>query len=621
MDKWAFNLIGGEEIPFGGYISEADRTTLSIRHMVKGSKNVYRKRSGTISVRPGLKRRGSADSTEAGVLSSDEWLTSLGTVRALRIADSKLQVESDILVSGTYVWYTLLSSLTNTRLIFDTWWDNSGVVGTAKKDVLLFCDGTDDLKTWSGAIGVLDAGTTTATVIGLTADAAGLGFNSSGGTVIINGTEYTYGGISGSTLTSAQDATSEADGSVVLDKPLTNSNIIEDGYDVDFIRVVNNQVYYGSETSRLVYISTNANYTDTTANTPRTVGDADILTLDEPPVGIGVRDGKAHVATRNFWYPISFKQITVGTDLTEQTIVDVIPMATKKGALRHEFIGNVGNDLVYLSQDQQLHVFGTFRNINQPQFPSLSEEIKTELEDEDFTGGHLRTVGDFIYLTAPNNGRMWLHETQTRVNELGNIEKDRIWHAPFISNISRIAVISGVVYGHSNANPQIYEIWDTLQYHDDSPSDDPLPYDCMVAFAYRGKKGRLTRFDKAYYEGYMSPGSEVESAVVYEYKGERAVQQRQINGEERQAEFYTGDVGISLGDSSLGDEPLGDAVTESEAAQELLPKFRAIRDHEQLNVFEYQVRVFSTEVDSQWELLVLGTNDELADEVPSDIRG
>lgn len=614
-ENFKFHLIGaGTQSPFGGYISERDRTTLSRRFLTKGSKNVYLKKSGTIAVRPGLKRRGSSESTAAGVLSSFEWETSLGRTIPLRVVNGKLQFESDIVTEGTYVWYDLLTDLTNTRLVFDTWWDND-----KKKDILIFCDGTDELKTWSGGIGKI-ANTTSDTIV-LHDTAAVLGFDSAG-TVLINGTEYTYTGRSGSTLTGVtDDPTEEAVGSVVTQKPLTDSDAVEADFLIDFIKVINNQLHCGSESSRLVYISKNTDYSDFTQSTPRASGEGETLTLDETPTGIGEREGKAHVATRKAWYAVSYNQIAVGSGVSEQTKVKKIPMAVRKGALRHEFIGNVGNDLLYLSEDQQLHVFGTFRNINQPQFPSLSSNIEQELKDEDFTSGHMRVTGDFIYLTAPNNGRVWVHETQTRVNSIGNIEQRRIWHAPFIWNLSRIAVIDDVEYGHSNANPQIYQLWDTLQWHDDSPSGDAIPYDCVAAFAYRGgKRHELLKMDMIFYEGYMTEGSDVRSAVVFEYKGNRSLQEVTINSQEISPEFYTGDVDVSLGDASLGDNPLGIRTSDEEADQELLPKFRAICDVEELHVFEYQLRVYSSEVDSRWELLALGGNETVSEEVPTALR-
>jgi len=600
------NLVGGDKRPFKGYSSAIDKTIASGRLMVRGSKNVYVKDSGTIANRPGLKRRGAADATEAGIKSSFEWVMSLGFTRPLRVVNGELQVESDIAENGTYVWYTLLDSLTRTRFNFAPWWDN-----TAKKDLLIMCDGADDLRTWSGALGIFDQGNSTSNTIALTATAASLGFRSSGGTVIINGTEYTYTGTSASTLTGVgSDPTGEADGSVVIDKPDIVSDTPAANFEIDFIKVINNQLYCGSDSSRLIYISDDADYTDFTPASPRVPGDADLLTLDEIPTGIASRQGKAHISTLDSWYVVSFDQITVGSTLTERSNVQKIPMAGLKGAKAHEFIDNVGDDIVYLSADQQLTVFGTFRNINQPQFPTLSEGIKEELANEDVTGGHLRAIGDFVYITAPNNGRVWLHETRTRVNALGNITQERIWHSPFIWNIARIALISGVEYGHSNANPQLYQMWNTLQWHDDSPSDEDIPYDSVLALAYQqyGKRGEYHTFDKVYYEGYIAAGSDLQSAVVFEYQGSNTVQLVTINSIDNPTQLFTGDVGISLGDASLGDNPLGDKTTDEELEQELLPKFRAIGTINAQNAFESQLRVFSSEANSRWEILAIGPN-------------
>lgn len=615
-DSVTFKTIGpGTERPFGGYVSEADRTALSRRFMVKGSKNMYLKNSGTLANRPGLLRRGSADATVAGVLQSVTWDTSLNTTRPLRVANSKLQVESDILLAGSYVWYNLLTSLSSTRLIFDTWWDN-----TTKKDILIFCDGTVNIKTWSGGVGVL-ASTTINTIV-MTASVATQGFDATG-TVIINGTDYAYTGRSGSTLTGVTpDPTPQPNGQVIVQKPATESNTPASDFLCDFLRTVNNQVYYGSDTSRLVYVSKNTDFSDVTKSSPRAPGEGDTLTLDEVPTGIGVRDGKARIGTKLGWYTIGFNQITVGTTLTEQTLVDKIPMSPQKGLLRHEFIGNAGDDLIYLTQDQQLNVFSTFKNLNNPQFPSLSHDIETELHNEDLTGGHLKVIGDFIYITAPNNGRMWLHETKTSVNSAGDVSREKLWHAPFINNTSRVEVIDGEVYGYSNANPQLYQMWDTLQWHDDSPSDEPMPYDSVCAFAYwHANRFDLIEFDQVYTEGYMPQGSRVNGAVIYEYKGETAVQSFIINdADDEQPEFYTGDIGISLGQSSLGDNPLGDA-TDIEQDQEDQSKWRKFNDVELAHVHEYQLRVYATELDSRFELLSIGTNEVISEEFATSLRG
>lgn len=617
IDDFDFALIGTGGNTFRGYNSARDRTNLRGAWLVRGSKNVFKRNSGTIATRPGLKRRGSADATVADVISSFEWPTSLAATRVLRVANSKLQVESDVVTAGTYVWYDLQTSLTLTRYVFDTVWDN-----TLKKDFLVFVRGDDNLFRWDGGIGKIVS--TTATTIVLNATAVSLGFRTSGGSLLINGNAYTYGAVSGSTLTSVSgDPTGEAADSVVLETPITNATKPEADFDSDFLRVINNQVYIGSRSSRVIFISENDDYLDYTVPSPRAPGDPEQIFLDSNAKGIGAREGKAHIfgGTAEL-YVVSFNQITVSTTLTEQTIVDKIRLAENEACLDHEFIDNVGDDIVYLDRNQQLRLYGVVRNINQPKFPSLSLPVEDELAEEDFDGGHLRAVDDLIYITAPDTGRVWIHETKTRVNEMGNVMLERMWYAPFIWNLSRIAVIDSVEYGHSNANPQIYQLWDTIQWHDDSPSDEPLPYDCLALFAYEQTQKRTEKLslNKMYLEGYISPGSIVQAAVVLDYQGSSGLQSKEINGENNAVVIFQGNVGISLGDASLGDNPLGDQTSEVELDQELLPKFRAILGFNPVDVFEYQMRVYSEVVDSRWELICLGTNAKKTTRHPVEIQ-
>ena len=126
-DNNKFNLVGGYQVPFIGYVSAPDRTNVSAQAMVMGSKNMYKKISGNLSVRDGLKRRSVATDVMAGTLSSYEWNTSLATVRPLRVNNGKLEVESNILDSNVYLWYTLQTGITDdiSAYIFSTLWDNT----------------------------------------------------------------------------------------------------------------------------------------------------------------------------------------------------------------------------------------------------------------------------------------------------------------------------------------------------------------------------------------------------------------------------------------------------------------------------------------------------------------
>lgn len=590
---------------WAGYNSARDKTNVAENVMVRGSQNIYKKLSGTLAVRPGQKRRGDTNTTLSPVSSEFVWNTSWGATLPLWVTNSTLQVE----YNGT--WHTLLSSLTSTRYVFDKWWDN-----TEKKDRVLFVKGDSDLQHWSGGIAtVLSSTTNTITKTGTTSwQQAGFATNTgSEKKIMIGGTEFTYtGGESTTTLTEVTpDASAISPNTIAIQSVITASNTPSATFTNDFLKVINNQVYVGSYTSRLIYISQNTNFTNYVVPTPRVAGDPELITLDDVGKGIGVRQGKAHIGFgTGSWAVVSFADITVGTTLTQQTTVDVKPVSHLAGPYAHEFIDTIGDTLVYLSQDQQVRTFADTTNLFTPAYPSLSQEISTELSEENFTGGGLKCIGDFTYLTAPNSGKVYLYQVRQSLDVGGTVISERLWHSPFVWNLTHIDEIDGVVYGYSNANPQLYQLWDTGQWHDDSPSDEPLPYSCILALSYRtgGRRQGLQSFDKNFSEGYITQGTPLSLLINYNYQGNTSSIGAVINSIDRPAFLFIPSF-ASLGDNSLGDEPLGNGgITEIADDQDSLPKFKVINSLSKVNCFEYQPVFYSDSVDARWELLATGTN-------------
>lgn len=621
---------------FLGYNSTRDKTNINPGFLIRGSKNMFKKESGTIASRPGLKRRGSADSTIAGVLSSFEWETSLGITIPLRVVDDNFEFESDIITDDTFVWYDLGISANSTRYVFDTVWDN-----TLKKDFLVFVRGTNSLFRWDGGIAKFVSGINN-TSITLDRDATLAGFRSSGGTVIINGSTYTYGAISGDDLTGvAGDPSAEAVDSVVVEKPIETSSKPVANFTCDFLKVINNQVWIGSYSSRLIYISEDDDYLDYTVPTPRAAGDPEILFLDNNARGIGSIDGEGYVtAGYSDWYRVRFQQITVSTTLTEQTIVDKLELSGKEAALGHEYISTNGAAIIYLSRSQELKALGVFTNQQKTKPVTLSLEIKEELRNESFSpvqgimsDGEVRVVGSKIYLTSASGGTTYIHETREKLSESGEITAERFWNTPMIWGISRIAVINGVEHGHSAANPQTYQLWDTDQWYDDSPSDENMPYNCVMRMAYRNASefqgnNRFTMLsvDMWGIEGYMPQGVNLKGRVYGNYQGSTDLLTVDINNidpdELSLAKFYTGFLSPSMGDDSLGENPLGEGLTEDELSQEQVPKFRRIKNLSALkDCFEYALELYTDEVNARWEILASGANAAPKGAEPTFIRG
>jgi len=460
---------------------------------------------------------------------------------------------------------------------------------------------------WNGGFGLIAS--TTANTIVLDRTIAASMITTASGSVIVNGTAYTYSGSGGSTLTGVSpDPTGEANGSGVLQAVTTSSNTPAAGFFADFLKVINNQVYVGSYTSRLIYVSQNTDYTNYVVPSPTVAGSPELITLDGVGQGIGVRKGQAHIGFgTGSWAVISFQDITVGSTLTRKTTVDVKPVALGQAPYAHEFIDTVGDSLVYLAQDQQIRSFGDFNNLFTPGYPSFSQEIATELSAETFTGGSLTCIGEFTYVTAPNSGTVYLYQVRTRVDENGQIVNERLWHTPFIWNLTKVDDLDGTTIGFSNANPQIYDLWDTNQWYDDSPSDEELPYDCVLAFSYRtvNDRNKLQTFDKVFTEGYTTTGTPLLLTVNYNYKGDENILSQYVNSVQYPATFFLSDVS-SLGDSSLGDESMGSGGDDSQS--ETLVKFKNINQFALTNCFEYQPVYSSNETNANWEILATATN-------------
>lgn len=634
-DNFDIEYVGEGKLAFAGYNSTNDPTEIAPNYLVRGSQNVYKTPAGTVANRPGRLQYDAVDTTLAKVNAGDVWLTSKGATFPWRVANSKFSILSN--VTGSYVWYDLLTSLTVTRGVVDTYWDTTDL-----KDKLIVVLGNKNVYDWSGGIALFVSAINN-TSITLDRDATAAGFASSG-TVTIAGTDYTYTGISGSSLTGVTgDASAKPVNSVVVQKINTTANTsLTSGPDTvftnDFIRTIGNQLYLGCYLSQKVFFSKTTSFKDFSQSSPRVPGEGGSVVLDNPAKGIGVRGGQAYISAGSAdWYIVSFSQVTVGTTLTEQIIVNKQQSAEGAAAYAHEFIDNINDTIVYLSQDQQVREFGTFRNLNQPAYPIISQPVSTELKGVDFTLGHLKVVaesdrGFVIYIVAPNSGVVYMHETFTGLDAVGNVIAERRWQPPFVWGISRVTSFGNQTYGFSNSNPQMYQLWNTSQWHDDSPSGH-LAYTSILVLPYRsfGRRQGKFRFDKIYWEGYMTQGTSLIGIVYFDYQGASGVQSPIIhsimqNSPAKSTSFFSGVVPPSLGDASLGDNPLGDitqivglgntALTD----HDLLSKFRIITDIQPTDCFEFALACYTLNADDRFEILAVGANAALSPFVGVEIR-
>lgn len=456
-----------------------------------------------------------------------------------------------------------------------------------------------------------------------------------GNIIVIDGVEYPYYGISedGTDLyLETSLITDSTSGALLYQGILTTTNKPLAGKANDFIVTLNNQLIAGSYTSKVINISFDEDYTKFTQGNDLIAGDPDFAIVDELPTGAVVKgesvyvfagNANTYLLTPNTPVPVA-QPIGGGNDALVVCTVKKQVGAGKSAAIAQEFITTLGTDVIYLSQDHQLRQLGTVRNIVTQKTPSLSKTVRQELIDEDFTGGAIRSVDEFTYLTSVVSGRTYLFQIRDDVDSVGNLTAQRLWQPPQEWGISRIAVIDGVTYGYSSSTPQLYQLWDTDQWHDDSPQDEPSPYECVARFAYEnnGLETGMVGFNMCYYEGYIAPNSALTGRIRFDYlggthnQGQDGIQEVTISSLEepgwngipdddsRGMTLFIGQSDAEVGVPQVGVEQVGGTID----ALKGFPKFRVIQDVEETDVFEYQVELYSYEADSRWSVKCFGTN-------------
>ena len=585
---------------FKGYWNKRDKTNIPGGGvLVSGSQNVVSTDGENIAIRNGYTLYGQAAAGVNPVVSSYEWDTYRGVQHALRSWDDELEFYD----SNTSTWVRLRDSLTAVDFNFAEYWDT-----TENQDILLFVNGTSNVFYWSG-------GTTTfASATGTTITKQGVttwgeqGFLVAGTRqVIIGGITYTYtGGESTTTLTGVTpDPTlgGHSSGNTVFQAVRTTANSaitdLPDTFENDLIAVLDNQVWIGSEENRQVYVSVVGNYLTFAFATPRLVSQGALLTLDQTPKAFVVEEEAMYIsAGDDFWYN---SQIILSEDLTRESLqIKRLKTTPLQGALSQGAVGKIKNAIVFISNEPTLDSLGRVENINTPQSRPISDPIKADFDDYDFTNAHVKFFKNNLYIAVPVESRLLIY----------NIEKG-FWEAPWILPVRRLAIIGGNLYIHSNAVEETYRLFQGY-------NDNALAINAIAKFNYLnyGERARKKTHTEWFSEGYIAANTSVTLTLNYELDGSVAAVAKSITGDTSQNTIFEASFANPLGGSPLGGEPIGGPTT----AAEDINKFRIIHEMPPLDYYEIQPVYSSNGIDLRWELLAYGSDAVIANKDNFEIK-
>lgn len=608
-----------------GYRHREDQTNLPPGVLVPGSQNVLTNVSERIQCRQGYVLDGSTSSTITPIVSGYTFESNLNFERNLRTyipsANNGTVEYRYVASNGTVTWRTLLSGLSSASFNFTTWWDQLEILRE-----ILMVNGTANIYEWGGGVTTVASVTANTITTNGTQTWAQLGFyanNTSHSTrkVTINGTDYTYtGGESTTTLTgvSPNPVGSVNAGDIAHQTPIVTANGSMTAMNLsrnDLIQTFQQQLWVGSLQDQTIYVSKFQNYKNYTLSSINASGFGKNFSIDSPPVSfIALENAFTISAGFNQWYQMILAQGTY-TDTTnpaapvvyniDNWTVNRLKTNSNASAQSQALTSAMKNDVIFISNEPTLDRLGRVEQIlGTTQTTNISDPIKLDFDDYDFTGGSIFYNKYFIYISVPTSGLILIY----------NIVKN-YWEAPQTIPVSAFYTVDGALYAHSYLTPESYQLFTGRADRATSTSlGNPIP--CSVVFSYQNynSPASLKNFNEFFIEGYISSNTTLDLGITYEIDGCATNTSYEIDGTGSYVCLPSAQG--SLGKESLGKIKLGGTGTNT---GQLPPKFRIIQTFPRSDFHEAQYSFTSSQTNSNWEILRFGPAIEFSTNIPTQI--
>lgn len=601
-----------------GYRNREDITNLPPGVLIVGSQNVLTNVSERVQIRQGYALDGATSTVLAPILASYDWLTRNNGEVNLRAGflttaanDGKLQyryVDS----AGAVTWRDLTTALTTVAYNFTTFWNT-----TESLRECLFVNGTSNIFKWNGATAVISSTTANTITKTGTSSWSDAGFYTAGNkSIVINGTTYTYtGGETTTTLTGvAGNPTGEANGSVIHQAVVTTANSsmtnIPSTLANGLISTLNNQVFVASLVSSAVYISQVNSFTNYSSSTPRQQGEGAVLILDSQIVAFDPQENFMYVsAGKDLWYNVNFSLQTSTVGVTYEQVNALRLKTGKRQAARSQaFVSHMKNDIIVVTNEPTIDTFGRVEtSLATPQTTNISDSIKLDVDQYDFTNGSIAYHRFYIYVAVPVEGLVLVYNLATKS-----------WESPQTIPVSRFYIVDGELYGHGYNTSESYQLF--TGYADRVYTGfQGYPINAKWVFSYQnyGSRSTYKKANSFYVEGYISPNTTATITLNYELDGCMSTKTFEIDGSDTQIVCISAPSG-SLGKESLGKQKLGGASASSLTG--LPPKFRVEKTFNNTDFFEVSPSFEVLGTDNRLELLAFGLNANQSTQEPVQIR-
>lgn len=627
--KRAMNKVGDYSLvpKFKGYHAREDPTTLGPDILVSPSQNVVIKTSGRIATVKGFVLDGAASSTaDSGILSNYDFTNFKGDVRNLRAGfltsaanDGKLQYRY-VTGTSTVNWVTLKSGLTNVRLSFCDYWDNTALV---KK--VLWVDGSNNIFAWNGAVTTLSSATVNTVTKSGTTTWAQEGFSATG-SIVINGVTATYtGGTGTTTLTGVSVDFSNTGtypaGSIIHQEVVTTALSAMTSISTTFAPTLigcgrRNQVYVGTSNSNLLYISKVNSYTDYSFTSPtRVVGEGALIPLDAAPVAFLSQESQTSTDAYDLYISEGLStwsviRATLSSDLTKETLEHIrLKVSELQGAKSNRLVSKMKNHIVFIGNDNVANMLGYLSYKFVPTIVDFSYPIIDDMNSYDFTDASVFYYRNYVYVAIPRHGLVRVYNMTDQTSEQFSggkaiedvTQQPWFWEAPITYPISGFYVVDGELYGHSYTTSESYKLFSGGSFN-----GQDITANATFAFDDKGDRTQSKGSNEIWVEGYIKQNTTLSCTISGDLNAFQTSQTVEINGDSSQYVSFGGG-GNSLGDSPLGVQTIGGATTTG-PLDPLPAWFHVAKTYPQVSFYLEQCSFNTKGVDLTWELITFGTN-------------
>jgi hypothetical protein len=578
---------------FKGYVNKPEPTNIDSKYIVEGSVNVTVNIDGSIGSRKGATLIDTDITEESTPIDTEkDWLTSRGDYFTLRRYGTKLDVIYT--EGGVDKIERLNSSLTvgaskgDFAIVFDP---------TAVIDKIVLATGTSKLWMWTGAFVEVSAYTsTTLTIASGTWGAKGFPAT---GSVVVGGVAYTYtGGFDTDTLTGVTASGTNVPATVVGKKafaPVVEETLtdVDSTYKIDYLGVYRNQLYLGSDTSRLVPVSSGINYKLFTIPATRAAGNPNEFLLDDNSKGfMATKQSMLMFGANNTVMEVKY---ALSADQTKEAFtVDHVISGDNQGSLSARARLSVGGNIYYINRDLQMAIIQTFSTGTQSSDVNPSELVQNDFDRYDWTDSQMKYWKRNIVLVIPKHNTLMIFDLD-----------QKLWQAPQVFQNVDIGSVSVTkdnrLIGHSYTSNVSYILFDSS-----TSSDIGVAFPSKAVFAYNqfGDRTLSKAFNLYYQDGYISSAGELVRTIKYDYNGSSGTDTKSFKGINSNFIFDIQD-NASIGGAPLGERPLSGGGISSYVNEK---RFRYIHAMPHADFYEMQVSYEMEITEGSWRLVAHGPN-------------